>query len=141
MCVRAFKEGDPKRLYYGIDSYGNVCGSNNDWNGDGNGPDLRQQKRLYFLNPFELLNPLNYQYAKAICVPKCPSASDVCGVGSSLPCIQPNQYRWVTPTGGVVLTGIPVVAMLFIDGILPLQASHGLCNLDFTFLLTKVGKI
>jgi hypothetical protein len=82
--------GDPKRLYYGIDSYGNVCGSNNDWNGNGNGPDLTAHKRLYFLNPFELRDPLNYQYAKAICVPECPT--DVCSIGS-LPCLQARQYR------------------------------------------------
>lgn len=74
-----------------MDSYGNLCGTKNNWDGT-NGPDLTFKKKLYYLNPLELLNPNTVQTAKAICVDACPSTADVCGVGS-FPCRTSNQYR------------------------------------------------
>eukprot|EP00884_Botryococcus_braunii_P000131 jgi/Botrbrau1/10118/Bobra.20_2s0025.1 len=91
IAYKAFTTGDPKRLAYGIDSYGNVCGANNNWNGEG-GPDLRQYKKLYYLNPLELLNSTTFRSARAICVQECPSSLDLCSV-DSLPCRSANQYR------------------------------------------------
>ena len=75
-----------------MDSYGNLCGTKNNWDGT-NGPDLTFKKKLYYLNPLELLNPSTLQTAKAICVDACPTAEDVCGV-ADFPCRASNQYRY-----------------------------------------------
>ena len=65
---QAFKQGDPRRLYYGIDSYGNVCGASNTWNGV-EGPDLTERKRVLFLDPIEV----RYSWEGLVGTP-CPSA-------------------------------------------------------------------
>lgn len=83
--------GKPERLEYAIDSYGNLCGVNNNWDGTG-GPDLTSKTKLYYLNPLELLNPATVTTAKAICVEECPGAADVCNI-TQLPCRNPTQYR------------------------------------------------
>ena len=83
--------GRPERLEYAIDSYGNLCGTKNDWDGT-NGPDLTLKPKLYYLNPLELLNPATITTAKAICVEACPTATDVCGV-ANFPCRTAAQYR------------------------------------------------
>lgn len=85
--------GKPEHLEYGVDSYGNLCGVNNDWDGTG-GPDLTLKTKLYYLNPLELLNPKTVDTAKAICVEECPAAADICGV-AEFPCTTAAQYRLV----------------------------------------------
>ncbi|DBA72774.1 hypothetical protein WJX79_010106 [Trebouxia sp. C0005] len=87
----AFHRGKPERLEYGVDSYGNLCGVKNDWDGTG-GPDLTLKTKLYYLNPLELLNPETVDTAKAICVEECPAAADVCGI-AEFPCTTAAQYR------------------------------------------------
>ncbi|KAL3136905.1 hypothetical protein ABBQ32_006513 [Trebouxia sp. C0010 RCD-2024] len=87
----AFKRGKPERLEYAIDSYGNLCGVNNNWDGTG-GPDLTSKTKLYYLNPLELLNPNTVTTAKAICVEECPGAADLCGI-TQFPCRNATQYR------------------------------------------------
>ena len=81
----------PERLEYGVDSYGNLCGVKNDWDGT-NGPDLTSKTKLYYLDPLELLNPDTISTAKAICVEACPAAADVCGI-ANFPCQNVTQYR------------------------------------------------
>ncbi len=83
--------GKPEHLEYGVDSYGNLCGVKNDWDGTG-GPDLTLKTKLYYLNPLELLNPETVDTAKAICVEECPVAADICGV-AEFPCTTAAQYR------------------------------------------------
>lgn len=85
--------GRPERLEYGVDSYGNLCGTKNSWDGT-DGPDLTYKKKLYYLNPLELLNPATIQTAKAICVEECPTAANVCGL-AQFPCKASAQYRSV----------------------------------------------
>ncbi len=85
--------GKPERLEYGVDSYGNLCGVKNDWDGT-SGPDLTLKTKLYYLNPLELLNPETVDTAKAICVEECPTAADICGV-AEFPCTTAAQYRLV----------------------------------------------
>ncbi len=85
--------GKPERLEYGVDSYGNLCGVKNDWDGTG-GPDLTLKTKLYYLNPLELLNPETVDTAKAICVEECPASADICGV-AQFPCTTAAQYRLV----------------------------------------------
>ena len=85
--------GKPERLEYGVDSYGNLCGVKNDWDGT-DGPDLTLKTKLYYLNPLELLNPETVDTAKAICVEECPVAADICGV-AEFPCTTAAQYRLV----------------------------------------------
>lgn len=74
-----------------MDSYGNLCGVKNDWDGT-DGPDLTLKKKLYYLNPLELLDPDTVDTAKAICVEECPVAADVCGI-AEFPCTTAAQYR------------------------------------------------
>ncbi|KAK9818176.1 hypothetical protein WJX72_008291 [[Myrmecia] bisecta] len=92
VAVAAFTKGNPDRLSYGVDSYGNLCGSNNNWNKEGKGPDLRNYKKLYWMNPLDLLSPDTFKTAKAVCVDKCPGAESLCDV-TNLPCKQNLQYR------------------------------------------------
>lgn len=91
MRSRVLLAGNPARLTFGIDSYGNVCGSDNTAAG---GPDLRGAKKLYYLNPLELLQPsLAFLAARTVCVVACPTAASLCNV-TSLPCLADAQYRY-----------------------------------------------
>lgn len=95
-CVRDYGQwvitvGHPARLSYGIDSAGNTCGQKNSWNG-GQGPDLTEYKKLYYLNPLELLDTSTFLGARSVCVKQCPAAEDACGL-ASLPCRNDRQYR------------------------------------------------
>ena len=63
--VMAFQKGNYAELMYGSDSYGNVCGKKNNWAGTG-GPDLTDKKKLYFLDPTEITNPIGLLYAKKV---------------------------------------------------------------------------
>lgn len=56
--------------------------------------DLTEQKYLYYLDPFSLLNTSNLPWAASICVSECPSVEDLCEV-TSLPCRNSTQYRCV----------------------------------------------
>lgn len=86
-----------------MDSYGNLCGTKNNWDST-NGPDLTFKKKLYYLNPLELLNPNTIQTAKAICVDECPTQTDVCGV-ADFPCRASNLYRYAgTISNNITLT-------------------------------------
>ena len=87
---KAFSEGDPQRILYGLDSYGNYCGMLN-VKANGTTVDLRHAPKLYYLDPLELLDPSNYYYARTVCVPECPGAMQRCDVGD-FPCTDPNQY-------------------------------------------------
>ena len=82
--------GDPELLTHGVDQYGFVCGSKNTYNGTV--VDLTEQKYLYYLDPFALLNTSNLPWAASICVSECPSVIDLCEV-TSLPCRNSSQYR------------------------------------------------
>lgn len=84
--------GDPTLLTHGVDQYGFVCGTKNTYNGTL--VDLTEQKYLYYLDPFALLNTSNLPWAASICVNECPSVEDLCDV-SSLPCRNSSQYRSV----------------------------------------------
>ena len=87
---QAILSGSPERILYGLDSYGNYCGSLN-VKDNGMEIDLRKATKLLYLNPLELLDASNYQYASAICVEECPTISTVCN-STSLPCTDSSQY-------------------------------------------------
>ena len=93
--MRPLLTGDPKLLTHGVDQYGFVCGSKNTYNGTV--VDLTEQKYLYYLDPFSLLNTSNLPWAASICVSECPSVEDLCEV-TSLPCRNSTQYRCVRQT-------------------------------------------
>ena len=76
---------------FGIDSAGNTCGQRNSWNGT-DGPDLRNYKKLYYLDPLQLLDSNTFLGARSICVESCPGAESVCSLGSP-PCRNSTQYR------------------------------------------------
>ena len=62
----------------------NVCGKKNNWAGTG-GPDLTDKKKLYFLDPTEITNPIGLLYAKK--------------VRSRFPAPQPPRQTAWTPAG------------------------------------------
>jgi solute carrier family 44 (choline transporter-like protein), member 2/4/5 len=85
----AHHEGDPQKILYGLDSYGNYCGMVNN---HGNVTiDLTHATKLYYLNPLELLDASNYYYGRAVCVPECPSALRRC-TPNDFPCQDPDQF-------------------------------------------------
>ncbi|GBF99304.1 choline transporter-like [Raphidocelis subcapitata] len=86
----AFKEGDPRRLVYALDSRGLLCGTNNTYR-DGS-VDLTDRPNLYYLNALDLLDPVTLPYAKSVCVADCPSDFHRCSIGA-LPCTLTEQYR------------------------------------------------
>lgn len=90
--TRHMLTGDPTLLTHGVDQYGFVCGTKNTYNGTV--VDLTEQKYLYYLDPFALLNTSNLPWAASICVSECPSVEDLCEV-TTLPCRNSTQYRCV----------------------------------------------
>jgi len=93
VAYQGFMLGDPQRIVYGVDSFGHYCGMVNT-RVDGNVTtqiDLRNAKKLYYLNPLELLDAENYQYAKTVCVKECPGAAVQCAP-TDFPCQSEDQY-------------------------------------------------
>ena len=88
---RALSEGNPDRILYGLDSYGNYCGMLN-VKADGEDVDLRNKTKLYYLDPLELLDTTNYYYAKTTCVEACPTAERVCTL-DSFPCTSASHFE------------------------------------------------
>lgn len=82
--------GDPRRLVYGLDSHGLLCGANNTYKDSF--LDLTDKPNLYYLDALELLNPTNMMYARTVCVASCPTVEDQCAIGS-LPCTNNTKYR------------------------------------------------
>jgi solute carrier family 44 protein 1 (choline transporter-like protein) len=68
----AIDKGDPHRLIYGVDSWGNVCGKDNVQRiaNNNSGLDLSDHKYLYYHNP-------GASTALKLCVTACPSANVV----------------------------------------------------------------
>mmetsp|Transcript_16614 Transcript_16614/g.35931 ORF Transcript_16614/g.35931 Transcript_16614/m.35931 type:complete len:775 (-) Transcript_16614:968-3292(-) len=89
ICGLAFAQGDYDRLVYGTDSYGFTCGKKTTFRNAT--LDLSNRKELYFLNPLALLNVLDIEFAKAVCVESCPK-TPVCDY-KSLPCTNGDMYR------------------------------------------------
>eukprot|EP00892_Ulva_mutabilis_P008739 jgi/Ulvmu1/6237/UM028_0095.1 len=87
----ALVHGDPQRIMYGLDSYGNYCGSLNVRDNGTRVVDLRTATKLLYTNPLELLDPTNFQYASSICVEECPTAATTCNM-TDLPCQNNSQY-------------------------------------------------
>lgn len=69
--VAAFALGDINRLKFGIDSFGNVCGSLNTWNGT-QGPDLTTRRHLYLVDPMSAVTLSALRGAKTVCMEACP---------------------------------------------------------------------
>eukprot|EP00056_Hartaetosiga_gracilis_P001793 m.47682 g.47682 ORF g.47682 m.47682 type:complete len:668 (+) comp10783_c0_seq2:41-2044(+) len=97
---RVYHTGDPLRILYGTDSFGNTCGVDNRGitiqNSTGNpnvGLDLRNYTRLYYRNPEAL------DLSFTICVPDCPSQDIVCATNmaaceASGACYNTHPYSW-----------------------------------------------
>mmetsp|Transcript_21682 Transcript_21682/g.60287 ORF Transcript_21682/g.60287 Transcript_21682/m.60287 type:complete len:817 (+) Transcript_21682:143-2593(+) len=86
-----FLLGDPLRIVYGLDGYGNTCGALADWNGTG-GPDLTARRKLYYLSPFDALNPASLLYGHSICVETCPTSVAPCTVADPQ-CLDTGAFR------------------------------------------------
>ena len=89
--------GDPNRIKYSLDSYGNLCGTKNGYL-NGTGADLTSKEKLYYLDPYEIVKSGSDMttvllYAKRVCVESCPSGtSEVCGL-HEIPCMQSSVYQ------------------------------------------------
>ncbi|KAI8472764.1 MAG: plasma-membrane choline transporter-domain-containing protein [Monoraphidium minutum] len=86
----AFKEGDPRRLVYALDSRGLLCGTNNTYRGAA--VDLTDKPNLYYLNALDLLDPATIPYAKSVCVAECPGEMQRCSLAAA-PCTRDTTYR------------------------------------------------
>lgn len=88
-----FNRGDPRRLVYGLDYKGNLCGNKN------SKPDLRELQVRYWQNPNQVYqsglrkSPINLIEARSICLKGCPTPSD-------------DSLSWVCdyPEGSITLT-------------------------------------
>lgn len=88
-----FNRGDPRRLVYGLDYKGNLCGNKN------SKPDLRELQMRYWQNPNQVYqsglrkSPINLIEARSICLKGCPTPSD-------------DSLTWVCdyPEGSITLT-------------------------------------
>lgn len=88
-----FNRGDPRRLVYGLDYKGNLCGNKN------SKPDLRKLQVRYWQNPNQVYqsglrkSPINLIEARSICLKRCPTPSD-------------DSLTWVCdyPEGSITLT-------------------------------------
>uniref|UniRef100_A0A7S1SUR8 Choline transporter-like protein n=1 Tax=Tetraselmis chuii TaxID=63592 RepID=A0A7S1SUR8_9CHLO len=96
LCIGgfAFYYGDVNKIMYGIDSMGNICGADNNWNGT-EGPNLVSRTQLYYIMPYQILDALHLPWAKTICVEKCPGADDFCDITNhtTVPCDTDAQFR------------------------------------------------
>ncbi|GBG82360.1 hypothetical protein CBR_g34644 [Chara braunii] len=78
----AFREGNPRRLVYGLDYKGNLCGSSH---GD---PNLQGYNIRYWMNPKQVIESgditfsVSLRDARAICLRACPPIAE--GINSSL---------------------------------------------------------
>jgi transglutaminase-like putative cysteine protease len=66
----AIKNGNPKRLLFGVDTLGNTCGDINEHNSKGLGIDLSQRTYLWWPDPGS-----DPKYT--LCVDKCPTQEDI----------------------------------------------------------------
>ncbi|XRB10017.1 choline transporter protein [Pycnococcus provasolii] len=75
----AFERGRMDRLVYGVDSYGNTCGSTNNWNAH-KGPDFTKRKKLYFVDPTDVVSTdvSSLLRAKRVCLETCPGKDEYC---------------------------------------------------------------
>ncbi|GFR50844.1 hypothetical protein Agub_g13116 [Astrephomene gubernaculifera] len=89
ICGIAFRDGQPNRLLYGVDSYGMTCGTKNTlFNLTF---DLTDAKNMHWLNPLDLLSSTGLLYAKTVCATSCPGAARVCS-SDNLPCYNGTQF-------------------------------------------------
>ena len=91
VAALSFTKGNYALLLYGRDSYGNVCGAKNDYRGTG-GPDFREMKKLYYLDPTDFTSPVGLAYGKKVCLGKCPQGpAETCAL-TDLPCQSDAQF-------------------------------------------------
>lgn len=90
----AFQNGDPRRLIYGTDSWGNLCGVDNPNLVAGvpnSGLDFTNQRLLYYHDPSD-------SDALRVCVAACPNVDQTCtgtgdcGTGAINVCLTTNGY-------------------------------------------------
>ncbi|KAK9814774.1 hypothetical protein WJX72_011266 [[Myrmecia] bisecta] len=86
----AFAQGSSGKALKPIDMFGFSCGAENTWNGTT--VDLTDQPFLYVLEPFQLVEQQNLPSTFSVCLPACPSDSDLCNVYHQ-PCHENAQYR------------------------------------------------
>eukprot|EP01110_Echinostelium_bisporum_P006818 TRINITY_DN2676_c0_g1_i1.p1 TRINITY_DN2676_c0_g1~~TRINITY_DN2676_c0_g1_i1.p1 ORF type:complete len:366 (-),score=105.57 TRINITY_DN2676_c0_g1_i1:591-1688(-) len=68
----AVNKGEPERLFYGVDSDGNICGHNNLFKNEslrGRAQDLREKSFLYFIPNISLSSSISFY---EVCIEECP---------------------------------------------------------------------
>ena len=84
--VVAIGKGDWRRLLYGTDSNGNLCGVKNK-----GGPDFSSMKKIVYLDSVELYKGSSFTNARRVCASECPKAGRVC-TSANFPCSLNNQF-------------------------------------------------
>eukprot|EP00899_Mesostigma_viride_P009104 jgi/Mesvir1/18195/Mv09481-RA.1 len=92
VAATAIKEGNVKRIIYGLDYQGNLCGDSN--NGT-NGPDFRHRTKLYWTG-FNNAFAGDLSAVKAVCLEECKT--DYCDMGlctstDQLVCLYDDAYN------------------------------------------------
>eukprot|EP00042_Codosiga_hollandica_P057139 m.840181 g.840181 ORF g.840181 m.840181 type:complete len:641 (+) comp59508_c0_seq9:56-1978(+) len=110
----AIQNGHPRRLVYGEDSFGNLCGTKNDQviNSTNSGLDLTARPLLFYFDPTD-------SAALKLCVAECPSTSTACACSSLVFCTcyqdglclnsQDNTYQNIGTPSDTENNGCPQV--------------------------------
>ena len=84
--VVAIEKGDWRRLLYGTDSNGNLCGVKNK-----DGPDFSNLKKIVYVDNVEFSQGVNFANARRVCAAECPNQGRVCTL-ESFPCSLNSQF-------------------------------------------------
>ena len=84
--VVAIDKGDWRRLLYGTDSNGNLCGVKNS-----GGPDFSSMKKIVYLDSTEYAQGVSFTNQRRVCASECPKKGRVCS-SSSFPCSLNSQF-------------------------------------------------
>lgn len=79
--IVAIEKGDWRRLLYGTDSNGNLCGVGK----------MKDYKKIVYLDDIEFSLGVGFSNARRVCASECPKAGRVCTVGD-FPCSLNSQY-------------------------------------------------
>ncbi|GLC34986.1 hypothetical protein PLESTB_001185800 [Pleodorina starrii] len=143
ICGFAFKNGEPNRILYGVDSFGMTCGSKNKiFNVTF---DLTDSKNMYWLNPLDLLSASGVIYAKTVCSAGCPGVLQQCSV-DSLPCTTGSQftcpyYRFAEDNLYGLMSGVPDADITYWEDLASIRNITDPSAISFLTKLKNLGGV
>ncbi|QDZ19122.1 choline transporter [Chloropicon primus] len=84
--IVAIEKGDWRRLLYGTDSNGHLCGVKNK-----NGPDFSSMRKIVYIDSMEPSLGVGFANARRVCASECPKGGRVC-TAEDFPCSLDRQY-------------------------------------------------